>query len=764
MKKTKMLPLLLSFMLSSTSITFADDNRANFSQENDKLIVFQDHSLTVNRGESEKIVLKQSDELDLEQLKDQSFESENISTETVLSKNGTLLTSESQSLSRFLPIESVENNPRETKSYIAVAEVQGKKYSSDVEDSIVKLKGHPLTKQKWDNIYLLKKGEFVFHPSGPNRKVMLYLHKEDLTVGEHQIEISAKGFETISFMIQVTEPKPKEIKLKVYRMNTTATKDLEISVDSDDPAASEYLNKNRLKISINGEPVDSKDFKVVSSSKKIVIKTRSPRETGELTVRVECAGYETKEIKFEVSKVKDIDVVSSPSKVVEGDTEYFNTKILKGEQISYRRLAFRIHFENGKAEDQVSQKQFDLWNIKLDPEERKVLRENFITVTIGDFSKQIPIELIMRQFKLKSSWVNKGKDIEIEIDPSDTNYSMLTRGDLVVKAGADKENLKILERSRYGKPKEVGYYFGNDLIKITNLSQKEGKVYVEISHPDYDKVLYEVMVSDEEPKEFLEIATLKQQLQEEITKAENADLSNKTQESVENLKAKIKDAKKLISGESGKEALETSIEELKNAVKNLKEKSKEEPKQEDPKKEEPNIPNNSFFRGDSYRASVRPDPLSSESIDREPTPLAEISGRSITRKDVVLLIEKYFEQSTQKSEKGFSDVEDKALSSALESLSKKGIFAGVGNGKFMPNKELSRQEFASVLHRIALYLKKDFSTVALYIESDESAWAKKSVAFAVEKGLLSYEGKVFGSKQAVSYEEVEKALKKLFEK
>ena len=91
----------------------------------------------------------------------------------------------------------------------------------------------------------------------------------------------------------------------------------------------------------------------------------------------------------------------------------------------------------------------------------------------------------------------------------------------------------------------------------------------------------------------------------------------------------------------------------------------------------------------------------------------------------------------------FSDVDSGAwYAGAVDWAAEHGIVQGVGSGLFAPEEEISREMLITVLCRYAALLGLDTDAqedaLAPFTDSAQvSAWAESSVAWAVEKGLIS---------------------------
>ncbi len=670
----------------------------------------------------------------------------------------------------FTVVESISVDPNSTENEYVVAGLLDNWVG--VKNLKVMLNGREMTN---GNRYLLKEGQYALS-GGVQSKIFMRI--QDLSqTAENRIELSADGYQTASYTLTVKAAPLKSVEPVVKRSNITATKTLEIFLKEDTASdiAHEYLTKSKLKIFVNDVEIPTSAFSVDSYRKKITILPSAPWAQGDCTVRVERAGYETKEAIFSVSKISRVDVVSSTTPSPSNETE-FKTSYKKGEQIYYNLLAVDIHFENGKVSKQVTFKALqDAWNISITPKDGAKAVEDKVVLTIDGFEKVIPLEIIAKRFELKTAWVKKDEKLVIGFDQEDSGYQ-LEINNLVIKAGTDKNDLKQIDKMGWRPSSDkVEYRFDNTnkTIEIINLSKAEGRVFVEISSDMYDSVQFEAMVAQDEPTEFLNIQAHKKLLAEEIAAAEKVDLTNKTQESAENLKNILAAAKELLNAEDVSEIqLLSAIENIHVALEHLKDKPAGGNSNQggtNGGNTGGNTPPSGTASGaaTSPRASVRPDPAGarSESIESPTTPLASTpASASVSRAAGIARIAKYFEDVARETGGAFTDVDKNSETmAALHKLIDKKIIVGTGFGKFEPDRAMTRQEFAAILHRLALYLKKELADTAVYTPSDEASWAKESVAFAVSKGLLSNQGERFGAKEPIRRDEMEKALKMLFE-
>ena len=84
----------------------------------------------------------------------------------------------------------------------------------------------------------------------------------------------------------------------------------------------------------------------------------------------------------------------------------------------------------------------------------------------------------------------------------------------------------------------------------------------------------------------------------------------------------------------------------------------------------------------------------------------------------------------------FSDIEDvKWANEAILYLAEKGIVNGVGEDKFNPNGELTREQFAKII--VGAFDCYNENAECVFYDVPEGSWAEKYIASAFEKGLMN---------------------------
>lgn len=113
-----------------------------------------------------------------------------------------------------------------------------------------------------------------------------------------------------------------------------------------------------------------------------------------------------------------------------------------------------------------------------------------------------------------------------------------------------------------------------------------------------------------------------------------------------------------------------------------------------------------------------------------------------TTRGMIVSILHRLEGSPVVTEEAFSDVSaDDWYGQAVAWASSEGIVGGYGDGTFLPNKAITREEMASILYRYALYKEQDVSAradLSKYTDADQvGAWAKEVMQWANAEGLIN---------------------------
>ena len=89
----------------------------------------------------------------------------------------------------------------------------------------------------------------------------------------------------------------------------------------------------------------------------------------------------------------------------------------------------------------------------------------------------------------------------------------------------------------------------------------------------------------------------------------------------------------------------------------------------------------------------------------------------------------------------FSDVvADRWYTNAVIWAAQSGIVSGIGDGRFAPNANITREQFATMLHRYAAFMDYDMSAPALGSHPDSdtiSSWAEEAMGWAVYHHLIT---------------------------
>ncbi|QHI72916.1 S-layer homology domain-containing protein [Aminipila terrae] len=100
---------------------------------------------------------------------------------------------------------------------------------------------------------------------------------------------------------------------------------------------------------------------------------------------------------------------------------------------------------------------------------------------------------------------------------------------------------------------------------------------------------------------------------------------------------------------------------------------------------------------------------------------------------------------------------------------KNNIISGVGNGKFEPDRKISREEMAAMLYRFASFMdsslsKTTNSQVNYKDASDLSKWAVDAAAYCEQTGVITgREGGTFAPKETATRAEVTAILERFIE-
>ena len=120
-------------------------------------------------------------------------------------------------------------------------------------------------------------------------------------------------------------------------------------------------------------------------------------------------------------------------------------------------------------------------------------------------------------------------------------------------------------------------------------------------------------------------------------------------------------------------------------------------------------------------------------------------AKNMTRAELVMTLFQLtgVDKEGYMGETGFNDVSSKSwMSYAVKWAAEKGYVSGVGNGRFNPQGNITRQEFACILYRFAkdyfLTDDVDASVLAAFPDVDTVAsWAKQSLEWATDAAIIS---------------------------
>lgn len=107
-----------------------------------------------------------------------------------------------------------------------------------------------------------------------------------------------------------------------------------------------------------------------------------------------------------------------------------------------------------------------------------------------------------------------------------------------------------------------------------------------------------------------------------------------------------------------------------------------------------------------------------------------------TRFDGINLLYRVNNSPSPRFENHFSDINSKPINWAFE----QGIIKGIGENKFMPQRQISREEFITIIYRYSKLNNIDFSKNKNIInfndENEISDWAKPSINWAIENNII----------------------------
>ena len=117
-------------------------------------------------------------------------------------------------------------------------------------------------------------------------------------------------------------------------------------------------------------------------------------------------------------------------------------------------------------------------------------------------------------------------------------------------------------------------------------------------------------------------------------------------------------------------------------------------------------------------------------------------GGELTRGMLVTILWRMEGSPIVNASNKFSDVSSNSYYyKAIQWAEEKGIVSGYGNGKFKPNKSITRQELAVILRNYANYNGKNtrqLSSLSSFADSqDVASWSKSAVQWAVNRNIIN---------------------------
>jgi len=137
---------------------------------------------------------------------------------------------------------------------------------------------------------------------------------------------------------------------------------------------------------------------------------------------------------------------------------------------------------------------------------------------------------------------------------------------------------------------------------------------------------------------------------------------------------------------------------------------------------------------------------------------------------IVLMMRAYGIEPDESPADNFSDAGNTYYTGYLAAAKRLGISAGVGNNKYAPEKEISRQEMFTMLYNALKaigQLPKGDSGKTLLDFSDASEiapWAKEAMAYLVETGMVSGSGSILNPTGTATRAEMAQVLYNLLTK
>jgi hypothetical protein len=124
-----------------------------------------------------------------------------------------------------------------------------------------------------------------------------------------------------------------------------------------------------------------------------------------------------------------------------------------------------------------------------------------------------------------------------------------------------------------------------------------------------------------------------------------------------------------------------------------------------------------------------------------------------TRKMVVTLLFSTENSAVTENKSAFTDIpEGTFCSDVVNWASEKGIVSGYGDGTFRPDENITKEQFAMILYRYAVYKNYDTTQAGMAVREYKdyekiSPWALRAVAWSLYSGIMT--GRENDNKEAI---------------